>query len=145
MNQIDRIMELADQYHEDAAEDIRMCYDQIPSQRSENTRQALRDAIELALTPAEPYGWWVEAHSTEKNKFFIDETLAREYLKANSDGDWYMAPLFTRPQPRIVGLTEDERHIIARTYFSSEWLVRCAHGVAQDIEAKLLEKNGVSK
>jgi hypothetical protein len=129
MNQIEQLMALADQYAH--------VYSFVGDDTMPNARQALRTAIEAALTPGEPEGWKLVP---------VEPTLEhRRYLEGKAGADWLVGwsdMLAAAPHPQQwVGLTDEQREqwVIDRMKPGSGWGI---NHILRDYEAMLREKNG---
>jgi hypothetical protein len=96
MNQIENIMQLADLYSVLFGR-YRIELSALSLSEHQKARMALRDAIEQALTPGEPYGW-VSQH-TVKGPY--EWQFSKELAGIYPDTAISILPVYTAPQPHI--------------------------------------------
>jgi hypothetical protein len=114
MTTIDKIMLLADQYAH--------IYSFVGDNTMPIARQALRAAIEDALTPGVPT--------------YSIKQVDRAYELGFSEGKK------ETPQPQQwVGLTDMEKYNLVTDWFAEDWAIEKAMGLLDDYDAKLREKN----
>jgi hypothetical protein len=138
MKTIDNIMKLARECEFVAGD----------SEAYDRCRQALRTAIEQALTPGEPTAWLESPYGSIRMNPNMRMDFPPQSLK-------WRIPLYTAPQPQRewVGLTPDERDALVQRAdalldhiyeygTASEGIRPRLKSLFTAVEAKLREKNG---
>ena len=141
MDQIDKIMTIAEHYAMGS-------WHRKPVAEIEKRKEALRTAIEQALTPRVPVAWMYDFLNSDDRDEVIRNWITQDYADIEREKGFNVRPLYIRPPKREwVGLTDEElRDALRECPHDTVENLRVRWPYAKDfaraIEAKLKEKNG---